>query len=64
MPTRHKSYEFDAEDRQVYFAWLRSTFVAYGALVLFGIALVTVQAMTGTANTVEFAASAVTMVGP
>jgi len=63
MSTRRQSYVFDAEDRKVYSAWLRSTIVAYGALVIFGIALVTVQAMTRTANTVEFAATAVTTTG-
>jgi len=59
-----QSYGIDTEDRKVYLAWLRSTIVAYGAMVIFGIALVAVQAMTGTANTVEFAATAVTMTEP
>ena len=63
MPMR-QSYGIDTEDRKVYLAWLRSTIVAYGAMVIFGIALVAVQAMTGTANTVEFAATAITMTGP
>ena len=60
----HQSYGIDTEDRKVYLAWLRSTIVAYGAMIIFGIALVAVQAMTGTANTVEFPATAVTMTGP
>ena len=64
MPTRRPSYGFDAEDCKVYSAWLRNTIVAYGAMVLFGIALVAAQAMTRTANTGEFAASAVTVTGP
>jgi hypothetical protein len=64
MPMRRQTYGFDAEDRKVYSAWLRRTIAAYGAMVMFGIALVTVQAMTGTANPVEFAATAVTMTGP
>jgi hypothetical protein len=38
-----QSYGFDSEDRKVYLAWLRSTIVAYGAMVIFGIALVAVQ---------------------
>jgi uncharacterized membrane protein len=62
--TMHRSHEIDTEDRKVYLAWLRSTIVAYGAMVIFGIALVAVQATTRTANTVEFAATAVTMIGP
>jgi hypothetical protein len=60
----HENYGINTEDRKVYLAWLRSTIVAYGAMVIFGIALVAVQAMTHTASTVEFAASAVTMTGP
>jgi hypothetical protein len=63
MPMR-QSYGIGTEDRKVYLAWLRSTIVVYGAMVIFGIALVAVQAMTGTANTVEFAGTAVTMTGP
>lgn len=62
MPMRH-SYGSDTEDRKVYLAWLRSTIVLYGAIVIFGIALVAVQAMTRTANPVEFGATAVTMTG-
>jgi uncharacterized membrane protein len=64
MPTRHQSYGFDAEDRKVYSAWLRSTIVAYGAIVMLGIALVAVQATTRTADTPEFAATGITMTGP
>jgi hypothetical protein len=63
MPMR-QSYGIDTEDRKVYLAWLRSTIIAYGAMVIFGIALVAVQATTRTASTVEFAATAVTMTGP
>jgi hypothetical protein len=33
-------------------------------MVIFGIALVAVQAMSGTANTVKFAATAIAMTGP
>jgi hypothetical protein len=64
MSARRQSYAFDAEDRKVYAAWLRSTIVAYGAVVAFGIALVAVQAMTRATSTAEFAATAVTMTGP
>jgi hypothetical protein len=64
MPTRRQSHGIDAEDRKVYFAWLRSTIVAYGATVIFGIALVAAQAMTRTTSTVEFAATrSVTLTG-
>jgi hypothetical protein len=64
MPIRRQNCEFDAEDRKVYDAWLRRTLVTYGALVLFGIALVALQATTQTANIAEFAAAAVSMTGP
>jgi len=59
----HK-YGFDAEDRKVYAAWLRRTLLTYGAIVLFGISLVAIQAMTHTGNIVEFAGYATAMVGP
>jgi hypothetical protein len=64
MHARHQSYAFDAEDRKVYSAWLRRTIVAYGAMVMFAMALVAVQAMTRTANNIELATTAANMTGP
>jgi hypothetical protein len=46
MPMQHPSHEFDADDRKVYRDWLRKTVVAYVALVLCCVAVVTLQAMT------------------
>jgi len=46
MPMRHPTREFDADDRKVYRDWLRTTVVAYAALVLCCVAVVTLQAMT------------------
>jgi hypothetical protein len=46
MPMQHRSHEFDADDRKAYWDWLRRTVVAYVALVLCCIAVVTLQAMT------------------
>jgi hypothetical protein len=64
MLTGRPNYGFDTEDRKVYLAWLRKTLVAYGTMVLFGITLVAVQAMTHTANVAEFAGTAVAIMGP
>jgi len=64
MLMRRPNYRFNAEDRKVYSAWLWRTLMAYGAIVLFAIALVTVQAMTHAANVAEFAAAAVPVTGP
>jgi hypothetical protein len=49
---------------RVYVAWLQRTLIAYGAMVLFGIALVAVQATTQTMNIAEFAEAAVSITGP
>jgi hypothetical protein len=54
MPTQHPSNEFDADDRKVYRDWLRKLVIAYVALVLCCVAVVTFQAMTHPAEN-EFA---------
>ncbi len=64
MSIQRPKCEFDVEDRKVYVLWLRRTFMVYGAMVLFAIALVTVQATTHAANVAEFAAAAVSVTGP
>jgi hypothetical protein len=46
MPMHHPSHEFDADDRKVYRDWLRKAVIAYVALVLCCVAVVTLQAMT------------------
>jgi cell division protein FtsL len=46
MPMQHPSHEFEADDQKVFNDWLRKTVVAYIALVLCCVAVVTVQAMT------------------
>ena len=64
MRMQHPNCEFDAEDQKVYAAWLRRTLVVYGALALFGIAVVAVQATTHAANVAEFMADAVAQAAP
>lgn len=64
MRMQHLNREFEAEDRKVYFAWLRKTLIAYGALVLFGMAIVAVQSTMHIANVAEFAATDIPMTGP
>jgi hypothetical protein len=51
---QHPSNEFDADDRKVYRDWLRKLVIAYVALVLCCVAVVTLQAMTHPAEK-EFA---------
>jgi hypothetical protein len=51
---QHPSNEFDADDRKVYRDWLRKLVIAYVALVLCCVAVVTLQAITHPAEK-EFA---------
>jgi hypothetical protein len=46
MPMQHPFHKFDAHDQKVFKDWLRKTVVAYIALVLCCVAVVTVQATT------------------
>lgn len=64
MSIERPKYEFDVEDQQTYAMWLRRTVAAYGVMVLFALALVTVQAATHTTNVAEFASIAVAVTGP
>jgi hypothetical protein len=59
-----KNCVLDAEDRRVYSGWLRGTLFAYGAVVLFGIAMVAVQATTNSPNAAEFMATAIALAAP
>ena len=64
MPMRYSNYRFNAEDCKVYFTWVRRTIIAYGAFILFSVALVAIQAMTHTAPITEFAATALPITAP
>jgi hypothetical protein len=63
MSMQRPKYVLDAEDQQTYVVWFRRTLIAYGAMILFAVALVTVQATTHAANVAESAA-AVLVTGP
>ena len=58
MPMQHPSHEFDADDRRAYRDWLRKTVVTYVVLILCCVAVVTLQAMTHSAEK-EFTQSVV-----
>jgi len=45
MPMQHPSHELNADDQKVFKDWLRKTAMAYVALVLCCVAVVTVQVM-------------------
>ena len=45
MPMQHPSHKFNADDQKVFKDWLRKTAMAYVALVLCCVAVVTVQVM-------------------
>ena len=64
MSIQRPKYEFDAQDQQTYLVWLGRTLIAYGAMVLFAVALVAVQATTRTTNVAEFAATAIAVTAP
>jgi hypothetical protein len=64
MPTRLPHRAFNAEDREVYAAWLRKTLAAYAALALFGIGLVTIQAMTKSESISAYMADAISQAAP
>lgn len=64
MSIQRPNYRFDAEHRNASVLWLRRTLVAYGAMVLFAIAVVTIQATTDAANVGEFASIAAAVTGP
>ena len=64
MPTQLPHRVLNAEDRKVYTAWLQKTLAAYGALVLFGIGLVAVQATTQSENIAMYMADAISQAAP
>lgn len=55
---------FDAEDRKVYTAWLRKTLAVYGAVILFGIALVGAQSNGHMTNVAMYMGDAVAQASP
>ena len=64
MDTLSKSGAFDAEDRKVYSSWLQGIVVAYGAVVLCGIAAIMVQVTANAPNTAEFMTTAIAVASP
>ena len=50
MPMQHPSHELNADDRKVYREWLGKTVVAYVALVLCCVAVVTLKVITNPAE--------------
>ena len=58
------NYGLVTADRKAYVVSPPRTLLAYGAMILFAIALVTIQAMTDAANVGEFAPIAVAVTGP
>jgi hypothetical protein len=64
MSIQFLNYGFVAEDRKAYVLSPPRPLLAYGAMVLFAIALVTIQATTDAANVAEFAPIAVAVTGP
>jgi hypothetical protein len=64
MPMQPPYHAFDAEDRKVYAAWLRRTLAVYGAVILFGIALVGISSTTDMMNVAMYMGDAVTQAAP
>jgi hypothetical protein len=61
MDTLSKSGAFDAEDQKVYSSWLQGILVAYGAVVLCGIAVIVVQVAV---NAAEFMTTPIALTSP
>jgi hypothetical protein len=64
MDTLSKNGALDAEDRKVYSSWLRGTLVAYGAVVLCTIAIITVHVAINAPNAAEFMTTAIVLASP
>ena len=64
MPTQLPLRVLNAEDREVYTAWLQKTLAAYGALILLGIGLVAIQEMTQSENIAMYMAEAISLAAP
>ena len=64
MLMQRSSQELNTDDRQVYKDWLRKTAVAYMALVLGIIALVSFQAATSVTNVAVVVADSATQTSP
>jgi hypothetical protein len=55
---------FNAEDHKVYTAWLRKILAVYGAVILFGMALVGVQSNGHITNVAMYMGDAVAQASP
>jgi hypothetical protein len=64
MPVQRPYERFDAEDRQVYAAWVRRVLAVYGLLVLFGIVVMTVHTTPQATSVATSSAGAVTLAAP
>jgi hypothetical protein len=64
MPTQRPHQILDAEDRKVYAAWLRKTLAAYGAAILFGMALIGFQSNGHMTNIAMYMGDAVAQASP
>jgi hypothetical protein len=64
MHTPSTNCAFNAEDREVYRAWLQGTLAVYGAVAMCGIASVTFLAMANAPNVAEFLKTAVALASP
>ena len=64
MPTQLPPRIFNAEDHQDYATWLQRTLLAYGTVVLLGIGLIVVQAMTQSENVTTYMADAISQAAP
>jgi hypothetical protein len=64
MHTPSMNRAFNAEDRNVYRAWLQGTLAVYGAVALCSIAAVAALATTNTPNIADFLTTAVALASP
>jgi hypothetical protein len=64
MPMQSPHQMLDAEDRKIYAAWLRKTLAAYGAAILFGMALVGFQSNGHMINVAMYMGDAVAQASP
>jgi len=64
MQMQRPNDKFDAEDRNVYAAWLRKISIVYGVVILIGTVALTVHATKPTANVATSTAAAPLPVSP
>jgi hypothetical protein len=58
------NWAFDAEDRKVYWAWLRGTLAVYGAIALCGMVAAAFLATANIPNVEAFLTTAVALASP